>query len=140
MSRLGGGAIVHISSIDAFGADGTAASYAASKAGVNGLTRAMAVELAPMKIRVNSISPGFTHTELVENAVGDPELLDHLLHRFERVPMRRMVQPEEVAAVCAFLASAEASAITGADITVDCGLTANLYVFETFPPTRAVSD
>lgn len=135
MAKSGGGIIIHISSIDAVGADGTAASYAASKAGMLGLNRAMAVELAPHNIRVNAVSPGFVHTDLVESAVGDGKLVEYLKTNFDRVPLRRLIRPEEVAATCAFLASEDASAITGADLTVDGGLTSNLYVFESLPPS-----
>jgi NAD(P)-dependent dehydrogenase (short-subunit alcohol dehydrogenase family) len=126
----GGGSIVHIASIDASGGDGTYASYNASKAGLLGLCRTMALELGPHGLRVNGVSPGFTHTEMTESAVP-PELMDYLVNRFERVPLRRLVRPEEIAAACAFLASDDASAITGIDLTVDCGLTANWYVLET---------
>jgi NAD(P)-dependent dehydrogenase (short-subunit alcohol dehydrogenase family) len=128
----GGGAIVHIASIDASGGDGPYASYNASKAGLLGLNRTMAFELAPHGIRVNCVSPGFTHTEMTESAVP-PELMDYLVNRFDRIPMRRLVKPAEIAAACAFLASDDASAITGVDLTVDCGLTANWYVLETLP-------
>lgn len=114
------------------GADGTCASYNASKAGLLGLNRTMAVELAPHRIRVNCVSPGFTHTDMTEKAVGT-ETLDYLLHSFERVPMRRLVEPEEVAAAFAFLASDDAAAITGINLIVDCGVTANLYILETLP-------
>jgi NAD(P)-dependent dehydrogenase (short-subunit alcohol dehydrogenase family) len=62
-----------------------------------------------------------------------PGTMDYLLTRFDRVPMRRLVRPEEVAAACAFLASDDASAITGIDLTVDCGLTANWYILESIP-------
>ena len=130
MTETGGGAIVHIASIDASGGDGPYASYNASKAGLLGLNRTMALELAPHGIRVNCVSPGFTHTDMTEVAVP-PELMDYLLNRFDRVPMRRLVKPEEVAAACAYLASDDASAITGVDLTVDCGLTANWYILET---------
>ena len=130
MAETGGGAIVHIASIDASGGDGPYASYNASKAGLLGLNRTMALELAPHGIRVNCVSPGFTHTDMTEVAVP-PELMDYLLNRFDRVPMRRLVKPEEVAAACAYLASDDASAITGVDLTVDCGLTANWYILET---------
>jgi len=92
----------------------------------------MAFELAPHGIRVNCVSPGFTHTEMTEMAVL-PEMMDYLVNRFDRVPMRRLVKPEEIAAACAFLASDDASAITGIDLTVDCGLTANWYILETLP-------
>ena len=73
----GGGAIVHIASIDASGGDGPYASYNASKAGLLGLNRTMALELAPHGIRVNCVSPGFTHTDMTEEAVP-PGLMDYL--------------------------------------------------------------
>jgi NAD(P)-dependent dehydrogenase (short-subunit alcohol dehydrogenase family) len=130
MARMGGGAIVHIASIDASGADGPFASYNASKAALLGLNRTMALELAEHGIRVNCVSPGFTHTDMTEQGVP-PGMMDYLLKRFDRVPMRRLVKPAEVAAACAYLASDDASAITGVDLTVDCGLTANWYILET---------
>ena len=91
----GGGSIVHIASIDASGADGPFASYNASKAGLLGLNRTMAMELARHGIRVNCVSPGFTDTEMTSAAVP-PELMDYLVNRFDRVPMRRLVRPEGV--------------------------------------------
>jgi NAD(P)-dependent dehydrogenase (short-subunit alcohol dehydrogenase family) len=130
MVAAGGGAIVHIASIDASGGDGPYASYNASKAGLLGLNRTMALELALHGIRVNCVSPGFTHTDMTEEAVP-PALMDYLVNRFDRVPMRRLVKPDEVAAAVAYLASDDASAITGIDLTVDCGLTANWYILET---------
>jgi NAD(P)-dependent dehydrogenase (short-subunit alcohol dehydrogenase family) len=129
-AQTGGGAIVHIASIDASGGDGPYASYNASKAALLGLNRTMALELAEHGIRVNCVSPGFTHTEMTESAVP-PELMDYLNKRFARVPMRRLVTTAEIAAAVAFLASDDASAITGVDLTVDCGLTANWYILET---------
>jgi NAD(P)-dependent dehydrogenase (short-subunit alcohol dehydrogenase family) len=128
--RAGGGAIVHIASIDGSGGDGPYASYNASKAGLLGLNRTMALELAEHGIRVNCVSPGFTHTEMTESAVP-AELMDYLTTRFARVPMHRLVTTAEIAAAVAFLASDDASAITGIDLTVDCGLTANWYILET---------
>jgi NAD(P)-dependent dehydrogenase (short-subunit alcohol dehydrogenase family) len=128
----GGGVIVHIASIDASGGDGPYASYNASKAGLLGLNRTMALELGPHGVRVNCVSPGFTHTEMTEVGVP-PGMMDYLEHRFDRVPLRRLVRPDEIAAACAFLASDDASAITGIDLTVDCGLTANWYILESIP-------
>ena len=128
----GAGAIVHIASIDASGGDGPYASYNASKAGLLGLNRTMALELGPHGVRVNCVSPGFTHTEMTEVGVP-PGMMDYLVHRFDRVPLRRLVRPEEIASACAFLASDDASAITGIDLTVDCGLTANWYILESIP-------
>jgi len=132
MIEGGGGVILHNASIDALSGDGPFASYNASKAGLLGLNRTMALELAQHGIRVNAVSPGFTHTDMTERAVG-PKLMDYLLHSFDRVPMRRLVKTEEVAAAFAFLASDDASAITGHNLTVDCGLTANWYILETIP-------
>ena len=133
-AKAGAGSIVHIASIDASGGDGPYASYNASKAGLLGLNRTMALELGPFGVRVNCVSPGFTHTEMTEVGVP-PGMMDYLVNRFDRVPMRRLVRPEEIAAACAFLASEDASGITGVDLTVDCGLTANWYILESIPAT-----
>jgi NAD(P)-dependent dehydrogenase (short-subunit alcohol dehydrogenase family) len=130
----GGGSIIHIASIDASGGDGAFASYNAAKAGLLGLCRTMALELGRHGIRVNCVSPGVTRTEMTESAVS-PELIEYLTHSFDRVPMGRLVEPQEIAAACAFLASDDASGITGIDLRVDCGLTANWYILETVPET-----
>jgi NAD(P)-dependent dehydrogenase (short-subunit alcohol dehydrogenase family) len=132
MASAGGGVILHTASIDGSGGDGPYAAYNASKAGLLGLNRTMALELAAHGIRSNCVSPGFTHTVMTEKAVG-PKLLAFLNGSFERVPMKRLVRPEEVAAAFLFLASDQASAITGIDLRVDCGLTANWYILETLP-------
>ena len=76
--RGGGGSIVHIASIDASGGDGPYASYNASKAGLLGLNRTMALELGPHGVRVNCVSPGFTHTEMTEVGVP-PGMMDYLV-------------------------------------------------------------
>jgi NAD(P)-dependent dehydrogenase (short-subunit alcohol dehydrogenase family) len=128
----GGGVILHNASIDASGGDGPFASYNASKAGLLGLNRTMALELAEHGIRVNAVSPGFTHTDMTERAVG-PKMMEYLNGSFARVPMKRLVTTEEVAAAFAFLASDDASGVTGIDFRVDCGLTANWYILETLP-------
>jgi NAD(P)-dependent dehydrogenase (short-subunit alcohol dehydrogenase family) len=132
MRAAGSGVILHNISIDASGGDGTFASYNASKAALLGLNRTMALELAEHGIRVNGVSPGFTHTDMTERAVG-PKLMEYLNGSFARVPMKRLVKPEEIAAAFAFLASDDASAITGQNLTVDCGLTANWFILETLP-------
>jgi NAD(P)-dependent dehydrogenase (short-subunit alcohol dehydrogenase family) len=127
-----GGVVLHNASIDASGGDGPFAAYNASKAGLLGLNRTMALELAPHGIRVNAVSPGFTHTEMTEKAVG-PELMEYLNGSFARAPMKRLVRTDEVAQAFLFLASDAASAITGIDLRVDCGLTANWFILETLP-------
>jgi NAD(P)-dependent dehydrogenase (short-subunit alcohol dehydrogenase family) len=132
MAATGGGVVLHTASIDASGGDGPYAAYNASKAGLLGLNRTMALELAAVGIRSNCVSPGFTHTAMTEQAVG-PELLGYLNGSFARVPMKRLVRTDEVAQAFLFLASDQASAITGIDLRVDAGLTANWYILETLP-------
>ena len=132
MAAAGGGAIVHNASIDASGGDGPFAAYNASKAALLGLNRTMALELAEHGIRSNCVSPGFTHTEMTEKAVG-PEMMGYLNGQFARVPMKRLVRTDEVANAILFLASDDASAITGIDLRVDCGLTSNWFILETLP-------
>jgi NAD(P)-dependent dehydrogenase (short-subunit alcohol dehydrogenase family) len=132
MARSGGGVILHTASIDASGGDGPYAAYNASKAGLLGLNRTMALELAAHGIRSNCVSPGFTHTVMTEKAVG-PKLMEYLNGSFTRVPIRRLVRTDEIAQAFLFLASDQASAITGIDLRVDGGLTANWYILETLP-------
>ena len=132
MARSGGGVILHTASIDASGGDGPYAAYNASKAGLLGLSRTMALELAAHGIRSNCVSPGFTHTVMTEKAVG-PKLMDYLNGSFARVPIKRLVRTDEIAQAFLFLASDQASAITGIDLRVDGGLTANWYILETLP-------
>lgn len=132
MVKAGGGVILHNASIDASGGDGPFAAYNSSKAGLLGLNRTLALELGAHGIRSNCVSPGFTHTLMTEKAVG-PKLLEYLNGSFARVPIKRLIRPEEVAQAFLFLASDQASAITGIDLRVDGGLTANWYILETLP-------
>jgi NAD(P)-dependent dehydrogenase (short-subunit alcohol dehydrogenase family) len=132
MARSGGGVLLHTASIDASGGDGPFAAYNASKAGLLGLNRTLALELAAHGIRSNCVSPGFTHTVMTEKAVG-PKLMEYLNGSFARVPIKRLVRTDEVAQAFLFLASDQASAITGVDLRVDGGLTANWYILESLP-------
>lgn len=129
-----GGSIINIASIDAHGADGPYSSYVAAKAGLIGLTKAAATELAPRGIRVNSVSPGWTLTQMAEESTT-PEVLQAMKTSFGRVPLGRMVTTGEVAAAVTFLASPPASGITGIDLLVDGGTLANLYILETLTPS-----
>jgi NAD(P)-dependent dehydrogenase (short-subunit alcohol dehydrogenase family) len=132
MARRGGGAIVHIASIDALGADGTQAAYNASKAGLRGLNRTMAMELARYGIRSAIVNPGYVGTALTRDYVGE-EMYEYMRSRFARVPQRRFADPDEIASAVLFLASDDALHITGTELTIDGGTTANLYIVETLP-------
>jgi NAD(P)-dependent dehydrogenase (short-subunit alcohol dehydrogenase family) len=136
-----GGSIIHISSIDHFAANGLYSSYNVSKNGLMGLSRCMAVELAGRGIRSNVVSPGATDTEMMARAAG-PEMMDYMRAHFDRVPMRRLLATREIAQACLFLASDESSGMTGAEVVVDGGAVANMYMFETipdFPAERAAA-
>ncbi len=116
-----GGAIVNISSINAVIGDKLSACshYSAAKAGLLGLTRQLAVELAP-EIRVNAIVPGAVKTPMLDGWNEDPADMKAWLERF--VPLNRIARPEEMAGVIAFLASDDASYLTGATIVADGGV------------------
>ncbi len=117
----GGGRIINIASIASGGVGigfAQIAHYCASKGGVVGMTEALADELAPMGILVNAIGPGIIETEMTEAMLKDPKQAEALL---ARVPLKRAGKPEEIAAAVVFLASDEASYITGATLYVDGG-------------------
>ena len=132
MARTGGGAIVNMSSVNGVMAIPTIASYNASKGGINQLTRAMALALADRGIRVNAVAPGTIATELAQKAVlGSAEAKERIMGR---TPLRRLGEPGEIAAVCAFLASDAASYMTGEIVAVDGGRLALNYTMPPLPP------
>ncbi|HWA64910.1 MAG TPA: mycofactocin-coupled SDR family oxidoreductase [Mycobacteriales bacterium] len=96
------------------------AAYCASKAGVTGLIRSLASELGPRGITVNGVSPGSTRTAMLDESARLYDLIDVEVFANQQ-PLRRLIEPEEVAAVIAFLASTASSAVTGAVIPVDGG-------------------
>ena len=121
----GGGAIVHMSSVNAMMAIPSIASYNVSKGGINQLTRVMALALADHGIRVNAVAPGTIATELAKNAVlGSDEAK---LRIMSRTPMKRLGEPGEIAEVCAFLVSSASSYMTGEIVYVDGGRMALNY-------------
>jgi 3-oxoacyl-[acyl-carrier protein] reductase len=116
------GAIVNLSSTAAEFAARGQTNYAASKGGINGLTRALAKELAPRNVRVNAIAPGMIETDMsqvVRGIAGDQIK--------KMIPLKRIGKPEEIAATAAFLASDDASYLTGQVVRVDGGLSLGGY-------------
>ena len=112
------GAIVNLSSSSMFGASPLGVHYAASKGGVVSMTRAMATELAPWRIRVNAIAPGLTDTAQPRYGFSEEELAA----RGAAMPLGRIGRPDEIADVAVFLASEKASFITGQVIHANGGL------------------
>lgn len=116
-----GSAIVGIASIEALVGNGMIPAYCASKAGVLGLTRALAHRLAIDNIRINAVCPGAIDTPMLAPVLAFPEALGRLT---ERIPLGRVADPMEVARVIRFLLSDEASYMTGSHVVVDAGFTA----------------
>jgi 3-oxoacyl-[acyl-carrier protein] reductase len=119
MERRGGGSIVNLSSVSAFHPAKDSIAYSALKAGVVGLTRAAAMELSAKKIRVNAIAPGMIGTPASVAQFDETTIVS----RWAEMPLGRFGEPEEVAAVAAFLASDDSSYVQGAVIAADGGWT-----------------
>lgn len=125
IAAVGGGSVINISSILGKVGMGGAAAYCASKGGVTLLTKAAALEWAPLNIRVNSVHPGFIDTPLVSNALAEREDGNEMrVALMNAHPVGRFGLPREIGDAIAFLASDDASFITGAELVVDGGYTA----------------
>jgi NAD(P)-dependent dehydrogenase (short-subunit alcohol dehydrogenase family) len=123
MAQRGGGSIINFASIHARTTATTVTPYVASKGAVVSMTRAMALEGAPHKIRVNCILPGAIATPMLLENWGDMAPDQHPL--IPRIPLRRFGDPDEIARVVQFMACDESSYMTGSDILVDGGLSAH---------------
>jgi glucose 1-dehydrogenase len=112
------GAIVNMSSVNAVFAIANQVPYSVSKGGVNQLTKVMALSLAPYGIRVNAIGPGSIMTDMLASVNADPAAKNRIL---SRTPLGRIGEPAEIAAIAVFLASEDASYVTGQTIYADGG-------------------
>lgn len=117
MEKSGGGSIINYGSVAALVHAGTVP-YTVSKGAIRALTTQLAVDMAPMNIRVNAIYPGLTATEMTAGAQAQPAFLEKT---FTHVPMHRLGTAEEIANCSLFLASDEASFVTGAHLSADGG-------------------
>ena len=117
MMRKRSGSIINITSVVGIAGNGGQTNYAASKAGVIGLTKSLAKEVAVRGIRVNAVAPGFIETDMTA------DLADDLRKKaVEAIPLGRMGAPQDIAKAVAFLASDEAAYITGQTLVVDGGM------------------
>ncbi len=121
MKQSGGGAIVHMSSQMGHVGSPNRSVYCMTKHAIEGLTKAMAVELAPENIRVNSVAPTFIETPMTKPMLDDPEF-NEFVHRM--IPMQKTGKPEDVANAALYLASPLSAMVTGHSLLVDGGWTA----------------
>jgi NAD(P)-dependent dehydrogenase (short-subunit alcohol dehydrogenase family) len=132
MRERGGGAIVNLSSVQAFASQKGVAAYTASKGAINALTRAMALDHAQENIRVNAVCPASVDTPMLRWAAdlfkGDKSVGETVEDWGRMHPVGRVARPEEVAEVICFLASDRASFVSGGDYKVDGGMLAALGV------------
>jgi len=119
IATQGGGSMIMLSSTGSVIASPDAGAYAVAKAGVNHMARQLAYEWGPKRINVNSIAPGFTRTDMIRSRVKNSDAMDAMA---ASIPLRRIAEPEEIAAAALFLASAGRH-ITGQTLVIDGGWT-----------------
>jgi len=112
------GRIINIGSISGAVGEACAAAYSASKAGLIGLTKSLALEFAFDNITVNCINPGWVESDMADNSLSDKEKTETL----DMIPQRRFIEPQEIADLCLYLASDKAKGITGQSINLCAGL------------------
>ena len=117
MKEQGGGVIINTSSVVSFNGQGAGCLYPTSKYAVNGLTRSLSRELGPFGIRVNAVAPGITRTDML--SVLPDEMIKPLI---ERIPLRKITEPQDIANAYLFLASDLASCVSGAIMPVDVAM------------------
>ena len=116
MKKRKWGRIINIGSISGVMGEAYASIYSSSKAGLIGLTKALALELAEYNITVNTINPGWVDTELCKNSIDASEFSKEEI--LECIPQKRFVKPQEIAALCKYLISEDAKGITGQSINI----------------------
>ena len=116
------GSIINISSVSGTGGDSTLPLYNASKGAVSNLTRGLALQLGPKNVRVNAINPSVTRSDMVEGLTSSEMAMKMIMNR---MAIKRVGEPEDIAAAAAFLASEDASFITGVNLPVDGGTSAS---------------
>lgn len=127
MQKAGGGVIVNIGSIEGLAANPNHSAYATSKAGLHGLTRAVAVDHGKDGIRVNAVAPGWIDTDLNVDFINAQENPERFRQEISKIhPLRKTGRPEEVAKLVGWLVSDDASFVTGQTYTIDGGRTSQL--------------
>ena len=121
MRKAGGGSIINISSIYGLVGSVTSSAYHASKGAVRIFNKSIAIQYAPENIRANSVHPGFVDSPMTRVHHDDPNIY---IERVAKMPLGRMGQPEDIAAGILYLASNESSFVTGAELVIDGGMTA----------------
>jgi 3-oxoacyl-[acyl-carrier protein] reductase len=119
MTRARWGRVVNITSVSGILGNAGQANYSAAKAGMIGLTKALAREFASRNVTVNAVAPGFIKTDMTADLMGKPEVAAKIL---EAVPLKRLGEAADIASMCAFLCSEESGYVTGQVFTVDGGM------------------